>query len=385
MIYYVPTKIYLSKGEVLNNLKTIIKDYNPEKIFLITGKNFAKQTGLLDKVLNELYNYNVLTYNNVNPSPQLEDVNNALSESKKHKADLIISMGGGSVLDTGKIVSIMMDEEESILDYIRNQNRATKKVPFIAIPTTAGTGSEVTPFAVFYHNKKKQSFGSIKDYLVYPNHAVIDPILTLTMPKELIASSGLDAFSQALESYWSVNSNPLSDVHAIEAIDLIFKNLVNAYIFPENIDFRINMSKASLEAGLAISQTATTASHAVSYPMTAYFNVPHGFACALSLPEFLLYNYNLNENDCLGKRDPEFVKNKLEKLIYKIDFSSDMIHFYLKIRKLMQNVNAPLTLNEAGINDFNVVLEEGFAPERMNNNPRLVTKESLKIILEKIK
>ncbi len=385
MTYYVPTKIHFGNSS-LNELENIVKNYNPERIFLITGKNFVKKTSLQDRVLNMLRNYKIFIYEKVNPVPRLEDINNAINTAKKNNPDLIIGLGGGSVLDTSKIVSIMLKNNAKILDYFNNRKIENRGVNLIAIPTTAGTGSEVTPFAAFYYNNKKKSFGKIGDYLVYPRHAIVDPELTFTMPKNLVASTGLDALSQALESYWSINSNPLSDTHAIQSIRLVLENLDYSYERLNDEESKFNMSKASLEAGLAFSQTATTAPHSISYPITAHFNLSHGFACALTLPEFLLYNYNINEEDCLDKRGYKFVKKRLEKLVYSgLGFVS-IKHFYDGIRNLMNKVNAPSTLTEAGIiNNIEVILNEGFSPERMNNNPRKVTKKSLQELLEKIR
>ena len=383
MIYYVPTKIHFGNESFLDNLNSIVKSYNPKKIFLITGRNFVKRTGLLDIILKSLNSYEILTYDNVNPSPKFEEINHAIIKYNEFNPDLIIGVGGGSVLDTAKIISIINNHKTPILDYVNNKETAKIKIPFIAIPTTAGTGSEVTPFAAFYYNNKKQSFGSIRDYLVYPDHAMVNPELTLTMPKEITASSGLDALSQAIESYWSINSNPLSDTHAVHAIKLILENLDHSYERINDEESKFNMSKASLEAGLAFSQTATTAPHSVSYPMTSYFNLSHGFACALTLPEFLLYNYEVKKRDCLDKRGHEFVKKRLDKLAWGYGFKS-LNDFYNRIKEMMKKINAPLTLRQAGIDNIEIILNEGFSPERMNNNPRKVTRESLKKILEKI-
>ena len=384
MTYYIPTQIHFGHNS-LNDLRSIVNGYDTKKIFLITGKNFVKESGLQDRVLNLLAGGpKVFIYDQVSPIPRLEAVNNAVNEAKGYQPDLIIGFGGGSVLDTSKIVSIMLKNPGKILDYHSNKEIKNKGVNLIAIPTTAGTGSEVTPFAAFYYNNRKKSFGKLGDYLVYPNHAIVDPELTFTMPKELTASTGLDALSQALESYWSINSNSLSDTHAIRAMKLVLENLDYAYERPDDEEARFNMSIASLEAGLAFSHTATTAPHSVSYPMTAHFNLSHGFACALTLPEFLLYNYDIKEQDCSDKRGDKFVKKHVEGLVYSDLGFTSINHFYEGIRKLMRKINAPLTLTEAGIDNIEVILNEGFSPERMENNPRKVTREALKEILEKI-
>ncbi len=376
MMYHMPTKIQFGIG-IFNNLENIVKEYSPHKILLITGKNFMRESGLLDRTLNLLQNYIVIHYT-VEPYPKLEDVDNLIIESMENRINLIIGIGGGSVLDTAKIISVMFNNEKSALDY--DKEKINKKyLPFIAVPTTAGTGSEVTPFAVFYQNKRKKSFGGVKHSIVFPDYAIVDPELTITMNKELIASTGLDAFSQALESYWSVHSNALSDVHSLEAIKLIMRNLENSYLH-DDINYKVNMARASLESGLAFSQTATTAPHSVSYPMTAHFNLKHGFACALTLPEFLFYNYTVKDSDCTDRRGSDFVAERLEDLSRKINFNS-VLEFYHRIKDLMFNIRAPLTLKDANINDINIIIDEGFSPERMSNNPRLVTSDSLRSLL----
>ncbi|MEK6932727.1 MAG: iron-containing alcohol dehydrogenase [Nanoarchaeota archaeon] len=372
MIYYVPTKIYFGNGS-LNKLNEIVSEINPKNIFLMTGKNSLKKTDSYDLLLNSLKDYRLTLYDEVSPNPKLEEITRALNKAEETYPDLIIGIGGGSVLDTSKIISLSFKDK-----------KIKKKIPLIAIPTTAGTGSEVTPFAAYSQNKKKISFGNVGNYLVYPNYAIVDPELTLTMPRDVTASSGLDALSQALESYWSINSTPLSDTHALMAIKLVLENLDYSYERINNINSKFNMSRASLEAGLAFSQTATTAPHSVAYPMTSHFGSSHGNACALTLPEFLLYNYNIKEEDCLDKRGSDFVKRKLDYLCNTFEFRS-INHLYEEIRSLIKKIGSPLTLNEAGIDNIEIILENGFSPERMNNNPRRVTRESLQELLEKIK
>jgi alcohol dehydrogenase len=380
-MYHIPTKIHFG-NKALNELEEIVNKKNPHQILLITGKNFVKKSGLQDRVLDLLKNFHVIVYDKVNPVPKEKEIYNSIEYVKQYDPDLIIGIGGGSVLDTSKIVAIML-RNYGELDYI-NSIKKNDKVSLIAIPTTAGTGSEVTPFSAFYKDNKKQSFGKINDYSNYPEYAIVDPELTFTMPKKLTASTGLDALSQAIESYWNINSNPLSDTHAIEAIKLTLENLENSYERVNDVDSKFNMAKASLEAGLAFSQTATTAPHSISYPMTSYFNLDHGFACALTLSEFLLYNYGVNNENCLDPRGHEFVKKRLDNLSFYLGFDS-VNELYSKIKEVMKNINAPLSLNEANIDDIDIILREGFTKERMSNNPRKVSEESLNELLEKIR
>ena len=212
----------------------------------------------------------------------------------------------------------------------------------------------------------------------FPTVALVDYRLTLTLPPEQIAATGLDALSQAIEAYWSIYSNPSSDIHAKRTIELVMENLENSYKGQKKA--REMMSLAALEAGMAFSQTKTTAVHSVSYPFSVHYNIPHGFACALTLPHFFLYNYGVTENDCLDKRGVEFVKSRMQNLARFLG-AGNVEKAKEKILNLMASVNA---LNKVNF-DADIIVRDGFSPERVANNPRNLTKESLEKILELIK
>jgi len=350
MRYYLPTKIILGRVEL--ELKKEVDLLKPQKILLIIGGKSMKKIGIIDRLLDCLSDYRVSLFEGVKSNPSPEIIVRA-----KQKSDLVIGLGGGSVIDVAKVVATDL------------------KKPCIAIPTTAGTGSEVTPFAALYDKKKKKKLSLTVNF---PTVAIVDYILTLTLPKEIVASSGMDVLSQAIEAYWSIYSTPLTDTHAQRAIELVVRNLKNSWDGERKA--REAMSLAALEAGLAFSQTKTTAVHSASYPLTIHYGIPHGLACGLTLPHFLLYNYQVSEEDCLDKRGVNFVKKRIEELagflgVKQVKAAKNII------LNLMKSIDLPTQINF----DMEVVIKDAFTPERVANNPRQVTESSLREILEEIK
>lgn len=350
MEYYLPTKIVI--GSVEEELKKQVSLFSPIRILLITGSQTMRKIGLIDKLLNLLEGYKVLLFEGVeaNPGPELV-------QRIKQEADLIIGLGGGSVMDIAKTVSTEM------------------KKPCIAIPTTSGTGSEVTPFAALYDMKKKKKLSLPVDF---PAVAIIDYQLSLTMPKELVASTGIDALCQSIEAYWSVFSSPLSDVHARKAIELVANNLEDSW--QGNEKAKEVMSLAALESGLAFSQTKTTACHSVSYPLSIRYGIPHGAACGLTLPYFLEYNYQVSKEDCSDKRGPEFVRDRIREIVGFLGLK-EIEEGKRCLIDLMKRIGLPTKIDF----DMEIVLKEAFTPERVGNNPRLVTENNLRRILKEIK
>jgi len=351
MGYYMPTKIVL--GRIEEEIGKEAEAFLPKKILLIMGGQAMRKAGVVDKVLKALKDYEILLFEEVKPNPSPETAGKA----KKEESDLIIGLGGGSCLDVAKVVA-----------------KETKK-PCIALPTTAGTGSEVTPFAALYDMEKRKKLSLMVNF---PDVAIIDYRLSLTMPRELVASTGIDALSQAIEAYWSIYSGPLSDLHAKRAIELAVENLENSWKGQEKA--KEAMSLAALESGLAFSQTKTTAVHSVSYPLSIHYGIAHGAACGLTLPWFLEYNHQVSEDDCLDKRGPEFARRRIEEISGFLG-AKDVESGKRYLTGLMESVGLPTKIDF----DMNTVVKDAFAPERVGNNPRFLTEENLRRILEKVK
>lgn len=252
----------------------------------------------------------------------------------------------------------------------------------IAIPTTAGSGSEATYFIVYYIGKEKQSEGTPN--VTLPDYSISDPQFTISLPAQITASTGMDALSQAIESYWSVNSTSQSRQFSQKAINLLLKNLEQAVNTP-SLNSRENVMRAANLAGKAINITKTTAPHSISYPITSYFQIPHGHAVALTLGEMLIYNSNVNEEDCLDKRGKEYVKATIQEINNMLGVSAS-IQARGKIQALMNQIGLETKLSKLGFNsrDIGLIIEKGFNLDRIKGNPRRLTRKGLRFLLNSI-
>ena len=314
-------------------------------------------------------------------NPKLKDIKKGISIFKKAKPNVVIAVGGGSVIDVAKAINALATNKSDPADYITGKEKITKPgKPLIAIPTTSGSGSEATHFAVVYIGKTKYSLAH--EYIL-PNYALIDPQLTLTLPPQITASSGLDALGQAIEAYWSVNSTPVSKRYSSAALKIILPNLVKAVRAPTSRS-RMAMSQASHLAGKAINLAKTTACHAISYPITAYFGVPHGHAVGLTLSSLLKYNAGISQNDTLDKRGVVYVKKAIKDLAKLIVGKNDVAEAATTIDGILTGVGLETRLSRLNIKtdqDIELIIKNGFNPDRVKNNPRLLTKEALRKIL----
>lgn len=250
-----------------------------------------------DNILNKILDSSFITFeSDFEENPSLEDLQNIAKKHKEKKIDFIIGVGGGSAMDAAKISSVSIPASRNghtinnLLDDLATL-KSIKSINTLQVPTTAGTGSEVTPFATVwdYELEVKKSLSS---ETMYANTAYVDPDLLKQLPPEVAVSTGLDALNQAFESIWNKNANPITRNIAIEAIILNFKALSNMDTLATDSSVRENLASASLFAGLAISQTRTALCHSISYPLTLEFGLPHGLACAFSMKAVLAYNMN---------------------------------------------------------------------------------------------
>ena len=359
-------------------LKSEISSYHPDEIFVVrTRTSFTKSKANLfieSLIGSEAYT----SFFDFDPNPNIEDLKKGvqLFHSKPHK--LIIAIGGGSVLDMAKLISVYAHQKVSFEDLTMGVEKLNgKKTPLLAIPTTAGTGAEATHFAVLYIGKSKYS---VADASILPDHIYLSSKFLATTPPYLKASTGLDAFSQAMESVWCINANETSVAYASEALSLIWNNLKSA-AHGNDPEANMKMLRASYLAGKAINITKTTAPHALSYAFTSFYNIPHGHAVALTLPYFITFNYNVSDTDCNDKRGPKAVQQRIDQL--------------LKIMNTdIKNVEQVLTDFFASVNIENkpFVLIDNFDPntiisnvntERLGNNPRQVTQKTLIELFQK--
>jgi phosphonate metabolism-associated iron-containing alcohol dehydrogenase len=238
--------------------------------------------------------------NNITPNPDFNTLTESCRQFSGSASDdmVIIALGGGSVIDAAKVLASSNNGFGPVREYLETTRGEDKlgAYPIIAIPTTAGTGSEVTKWATVWDTESQKKY-SLSLQTLYPTHAIIDPELMLELPKALTISTGLDALSHALESIWNRNSNPVSANHAVFAATEIIAVLPKLVNDLDNLELRSRIAKASLFAGLAFSNTRTALAHSVSYPITLKYKVPHGLACSFSLP-MVLASVIGEDNNC---------------------------------------------------------------------------------------
>lgn len=263
------------------------------KSVLLVSQPFLQSSGTLDEVTRLLNNGGIAVHWNtdVKPEPtiaQLEELYNAIAEVP---CDAIIGIGGGSVLDVVKLLSVMKTNRLSVREMLGTDLIPNPSIPTVLIPTTSGTGSEVTPNAIVTLPEEELKIGVVSSYLL-PALVILDPLLTLGLPRDITASTGMDAFTHALESFISNKANRFSDMFALESIRNISASLLQAYHHGDDRKAREEMLIGSMYGGMALTSAGTAAVHALAYPIGGKFHVPHGVANSMLLPHVMEFNFD---------------------------------------------------------------------------------------------
>jgi alcohol dehydrogenase class IV len=310
-------------------------------------------------------------------NPKLEDVQRGIEVYRNFEPDVVIALGGGTAIDLAKLIgtlSVQKGAERSKCSRDIAMGVAAIEVegkPMIAIPTTAGTGSEATHFAVVYVDGEKYS---VAHPSMLPDYAIVDPTLTESLPKRITAATGLDALCQAIESIWAVAATEESMGYAQEAARLAFDHLAAAVNAPTP-EARRAMCRASHLAGKAINITKTTAPHALSYFLTSRYGVPHGMAVATTLRAMLAFNADVTDNDCVDPRGATAVRERIARILNVL--GTDCIDEACSaISSLLSQVECP-TLKEIVVNGDLMAVVDSANIERLSNNPRRVSREKL--------
>ena len=273
-----------------HGLVSHIKELNAKNPLIVLDKNLAKagfQEQVANLLIGEGMNYTV--YNKVEPEPPIELVDEGVKIAIKNKCDIVIGIGGGSAMDVAKAIAVLATNKGSAVDYLGLNKVPKPGLLKIMIPTTAGTGSEVTFTSVFVRKNLKKKEGMNSPYL-YPELALLDPELTLSLPPRPTAETGIDALCHAIESYTSVNASPMSELLSLQAIALIAENLRTCVHDGNNLQARENMLLGSLYAGLGLANAGVTAVHSLSYPLGGKYGIGHGLANTLMLPAVMAFN-----------------------------------------------------------------------------------------------
>lgn len=367
----------------IHELENLCDEFNAKNVFLVTGKNSFIRSGAEQKTKAIFEKLKITQFNRLSTNPNIDEVEKGINVFRKTNPDIVVAIGGGSTIDIAKAINTLAVHDKKPILYLKGEKHLKKTgKPLIAIPTTAGTGSEATSFATVYIEKEKFSLDGKK--LTLPTVAIIDPSLTESMPKYITASTGLDALCQGIESLWSVKSTYESRKYARTAIELAFNNLEKAVDNPDK-KTRMNMAKAANLSGKAINISKTTACHSISYPITSYFGIAHGHAVAVTMPEIIKFNSRVSQSNCNDRRGVDFVKKRLKE-IFKLFDCENEYDTGDRFKELMKNIGIETSLTKMNINRDGVktILEKGFTPDRMNNNPRIIHRDDLKVILKEI-
>ena len=284
-----PTRIQFGVGSI-NNLAKTIQEFNGSKVFLVIDPALNK-TGITSQITAPLDNAGLpyVIYDTIDPEPGLKLADKGYKLAKSSGCDCVIGAGGGSAMDVAKAVAILLTNGGKAADYLGLDKIAKPGVPKIMVPTSAGTGAEVTFTAVFI-NEKTGSKGGMNGTPLYPEAAILDPMLTLSLPPKVTASTGIDALTHALEAYTSTQAHTISEMYSLEAIKLISQNLPKAYANGSNLEARSALLMGSLLGGKALATAGVGLVHAMAYPMGGMFGIAHGLANAILLPYVIEYN-----------------------------------------------------------------------------------------------
>lgn len=373
--YEIPTAIEFGNGAV-NDLAKHVKKLNGSKV-LIVGDPGVVSAGVVDKLIAPLENDSIpyVIFSEIQPDPDIESVEKGLALAKEVGCDLVVGVGGGSSLDTAKAIGLMLTNPGNIRDYVGIDMVQNQAAPVVAIPTTAGTGSELTIWSVLSDraNKEKLSVGSVYNC---PALALCDPELTTSLPPHLTAATGMDALTHALESYVNKATQPISEGMSVQAMKMISKNLRLAVVQGENVEARYQMLLASLIAAMAFNSTRLGLAHALAIPLGAHFKIPHGVVNAILLPEVMQFNVIGNIDkfteiaEIFGVRTESLSKREAaEKAVEAV-------------RRLKIDVGITQTLSDYGLEEehLDMIAEEAMLSGNVPVNPVKPTLEDLKNI-----
>ena len=353
--------------------KTYIKNESFKKIFIITGVNSFNKSGAKQLIAKDIIKKTKIYYKK-NSIPEIKELTKIVTLVKKYEPNIIIAMGGGAVIDYGKIVSVINNVKRIKNLIIRNNIPKKKSYPLIAIPTTSGSGAEVTPNAIIYINKTKYT---VDKKIIQPNKYFLIPKLTLSGTKKIKASSGFDAIAQSIESLLSVRSNKRSVFFATKSLKYSLRSYIDFVNRPSYFNAEQMLTAANI-SGKAIAISKTTAPHAISYPFTAHFGIPHGHAVSLSLDKILMFNY-LN----IKAAKVNFSLQERYNLIFKLTKTKNINELILFVKNLkkLSNLEDDFKILGINLNKHKDKILAGINNNRLTNNPvKIKVKDILSII-----
>ena len=378
----IPSCSYGGEGSI-EKIKEIIAKEKSQKVVVFSDEGI-KATGLLDILTKQLdetgVQYHVFT--DCKPEPSYLQVEAVVDMVQGQECDLIIGLGGGSVMDAAKLASVLKGAPYTINDLLNDPTQAEKKVKTVMIPTTCGTGSEATCNAIVAIPEEKSKKGIVNDNMI-PDYVILDAQMIAKLPKAIVAATGVDALAHVVECFTSKKATPFSDCYALEGAKLIFANIREAYNNPDNMDAKNKMLIGAYYGGIAITGSGTTAVHALSYPLGGKFHIAHGVSNAILFAHVMKFN-----KDACAERlavlcdaiNPAYAEKTVEE---KADYVINQIADIVKV------TNIPTDLTQYGVtmDDLDFLVTAGSQQQRLlvNNMKELSLDDIRNIYLKVVK
>lgn len=368
-----PHAVYGGENAI-DKLTDIVREGGYRKVALFTDPGIEK-SGLVQIPLAALQasGAEIVTFDDLPTEPTYGQVQKVVDEFKQSKADFIVACGGGSVMDAAKLAGILVTDEYGVKELLDQPALAKKCVPIAMIPTTAGTGSEVTPNAIVAVPEKELKIGIVNDHMI-ADYVLLDARMIQNLPRAIAASTGLDALAHCIECYTSKKANPFSDLYALEGLDLILNNIEVACDDPSAMEEKNRMQIAAFYGGLAITASGTTAVHALSYPLGGKFHIAHGVSNAILLAPVMRYNEpaclellaDIYDRCCHEKTDAErsaeaksaWVIQKIERIVVHLDIPKSLQTFGVSEKDLDGLVDAAMQVQRLLVNNRREVTPE---------------------------
>ncbi|MFP4083010.1 MAG: iron-containing alcohol dehydrogenase [Candidatus Aminicenantes bacterium] len=374
MKFHVPTKIHFGSGSISLLKGVIEEELKASRLLLVTDQGLV-ESGLAEKVISQLPE--ICVFDRVEPNPRNETVNNGGEWARRSRPDAVIGFGGGSSLDAAKAIALLATNSGKIEDYEGKGKYRYPPLPVVAIPTTCGTGSEVTWVSVVTHTERRFKM-SIKGPEMFPEVALLDPDLLLTLPPFLIASTGMDALTHAVEAYTVKAANVITDIFAVTAVELILDAMERVYRdIKGDSDAREKIMLGSTLAGMAFGNSDVGAVHCLSEALGSLYDTPHGVANSLFLPHVMEYNLPAAEGRYADIARLAGIKGEEDGSLAR--------KLIPKIAALSQSMGIP-SLRDLGVkeSDFLEIAEKSYQNNSNPSNPREMNVEDYLAILQKM-
>ena len=367
----------------MDNITAILKATGAKKVAMFTDRGI-EGCGLFElpekAVRAAGVDYYVL--DDLPAEPSYMAVQKLVDEFKKQGADIIVACGGGSVMDAAKLASVLVTDEYGVKELLDQPGMAQKCVPIILIPTTAGTGAEVTPNAIVAVPERELKIGIVNEHMI-ADYVILDARMIKNLPRSIAAATGVDALCHAVECYSSNKANPLSDTFALQAADLILNNIMDACENPDAMTAKNNMQIAAFYGGLAITASGTTAVHALSYPLGGKYHIAHGVSNAMLLVPVMHFN-----EPVIRERLADIYDRACHEENRSAHTAEEKSAWVIRrMEEIVRNLNIPTSLKEFNVpeTDLDLLVESGMQVTRLLvNNMRKVTPEDARSIYQQI-